>query len=126
MNKTDVKILEHILDYCLEINDTINFFGNSLDKFLNNKDYQKSIFFTIFQIGELSKRFSQKFVTETADMIPWKQYFGIRDRFAHGYLKMDFKIIWNTAINDIPKLYIFCDKKLKEIQTQDNQATVVK
>jgi uncharacterized protein with HEPN domain len=42
----------------------------------------------------------------------------MRNRFAHGYWKMEFKIIWDTAINDIPKLYSFFNDIIKKEQNQ--------
>lgn len=37
----------------------------------------------------------------------------MRDRFAHHYREMDLKIIYNTAVEDIPVLYEFIKKEFK-------------
>jgi len=38
----------------------------------------------------------------------------MRNMFAHAYSSMSRKIIWDTAVNDIPALLKFCSKILQE------------
>jgi uncharacterized protein with HEPN domain len=125
MKMSDFELLQYINNYCNSIDDAINRFGNSFDKFFHNKHYQHSIFFAILQIGELATRFSQKFLTKTNEIIPWEQYYRMSDRFSHGYVTMDLKIIWSTVIEDIPKLQAFCNEKIAEMRPQENQTPVV-
>lgn len=40
----------------------------------------------------------------------------MRERFAHHYGDMDFEIIFNTALNDIPKLNNFIQNELGNIE----------
>ena len=53
MELRDVQYIRHMLDYCVEIQDAKARFGNSFQAFLNDRDYQKSISFSILQIGGL-------------------------------------------------------------------------
>lgn len=55
----------------------------------------------IMQIGELTKNLSDDFKESTKQIIPWKQIYDTRCRFAHGYRLMAKSEIWDTAINDI-------------------------
>ena len=49
----DLQRLEHIRDYCDEIQKTIARYGKSFDIFDADADYQRSVSFCILQIGEL-------------------------------------------------------------------------
>jgi uncharacterized protein with HEPN domain len=47
----------------------------------------------MFKIGELVHYLSNNFKNETAKTVPWQNIVNMRNRFAHGYWKMEFKII---------------------------------
>jgi len=53
-------------------------------------------------IGEAAKRLSNSF-KEKYDL-PWEDIIGIRDKIVHDYFKVDWRIIWDTAKNDVPAL----------------------
>jgi uncharacterized protein with HEPN domain len=116
MKTNDIQILEHILDYCLEINETVQTFGDTLDIFQRNKDYQLSIIFTIIQIGELANKLSEEFIIETKDKIPWNLIIITRNRYVHGYSTLNFSLVWYSALMDLPILEAFCKDKLKELE----------
>ena len=50
----DLQRIQHILDYCNEIEKTIRRYGESFEFFDQDADYQRSIAFSILQIGELA------------------------------------------------------------------------
>lgn len=108
----DLHILEHIRDYCLEIEKSIERYGNSFDVFDEDKDYQRSISFSILQIGELSSRLSQEYREKTRSRIQWGPIKGMRNLVAHSYGSMSREVIWETAVNDIPVLKEFCEEQL--------------
>lgn len=109
----DRQRIEHIRDYCLEINATVERYGRSFEIFADDIDYQKSVSFSILQICELSGKLSEEFKTETAAQIPWSAIRGMRNFFAHNYGSMSREVIWKTAMEDIPALLAFCDQMLK-------------
>ena len=39
--------------------------------------------------------------------------YGLRNRIVHGYASVDYQIIWETIINDIPKLKGNIEKIIK-------------
>ena len=75
-------------------------------------DYQKSISFSLLQIGELSGKLSEEFRSRTAAQIPWGSIRGMRNWFAHNYGSMSQDVIWKSALEDIPVLLSFCEKQL--------------
>ena len=112
MNAGDIQRLKHILMYCNEIQETIERYGASLDVFLDDKDYRKSVSLSLLEIGEISKDLSPEFKAETRERIPWGLVVGFRNHVAHGYRKLDFEDVYDTALNDIPGLKRFCEEKL--------------
>lgn len=112
MLSPDLQRLSHIRDYCLEIEQTIKRYGDSFETFSADTDYQKSISFSIMQIGELSNGLSDDYRKQTADIIPWSAIRGMRNLFAHNYGSMSRDIIWKTAKEDIPRLLSFSEKAL--------------
>ena len=93
------------MKYCDEINQTHEFFHNDKEKFYSDDGfvYRNSVTMPILQIGELSKNLSDEFRNENAT-IPWKSIAGMRDVFAHHYGSIDYDIVWETAVKEIPEL----------------------
>ena len=54
MTQPDRQRIQHIRDYCEEIRKTIERYGDGFAVFDQDTDYQRSIAFSILQIGELS------------------------------------------------------------------------
>jgi uncharacterized protein with HEPN domain len=75
------------------------------------------MFFCIAQIGECVTHFTNDFRDQFKDVIPWQQIIGMRHKIIHGYVTIEISKVWDTAVDDIPKLYKFCVDKLKETQT---------
>ena len=114
MMSPDLQRIKHIRDYCIAIRDTVKRYGDSFDIYSADVDYQRSVSFSILQIGELSANLSAEFKQSTADRIQWGPMKAMRNLVAHNYGKMDQSIIWETATVDIPALLRFCDDQLAE------------
>ena len=110
MMQPDLQRIARIRDYCVEIKKTINRYGDTFEAFDSDADYQRSVSFSILQIGELSGGLSQEFRKATADRMQWGAMKGMRNLVAHNYGSMSREIIWETAITDIPALKSFCDE----------------
>lgn len=109
----DLQRLEHIRDYCDEIQKTISRYGKSFEVFDADADYQRSVSFCILQIGELSGRLSPEYRQATASRIQWGPIKGMRNLVAHSYGSMSRDIIWETVVSDIPVLRDFCNEQLE-------------
>lgn len=113
INDRDIQILQHILNYCTEVEITIKTFGEDENKFLNDFIYRNAISMPILQIGELVNHLSKDFTNLYVEM-SWRDIVGMRNHFAHGYQVVDFSEVWETATKDIPELKDFCESVLKE------------
>lgn len=107
----DRSILEHIVEYCREIERTVDRFGNSYAIFQNDSVYRNAAAMCVLQIGELSSRLSDEF-KETHDQIPWVQIKALRNIMAHRYGSIDPEILWETIEEDIPTLTEYCNMLL--------------
>ena len=113
MQRPDLQRLEHIRDYCSEIEQTISRFGDSFEVFDMDADFQRSVSFCILQIGELCNGLSKEFQAETSDRTPWKLIIGMRNLVAHHYGSMSRDVIWETVKSDIPALKAFCEEQME-------------
>lgn len=109
----DLQRVKHIRDYCVAIAETIARYGASFEVYAKDVDYQRSVSFSILQIGELSGGLSAEYRSATADRIQWGPMKAMRNLVAHNYGKMDQQIIWETATVDVPALLRFCEKQLE-------------
>ena len=114
MMSPDLQRIKHIRDYCTAIAKTIERYGHSFEVYSADADYQRSISFSILQIGELSGGLSEEFRQKTAHRIQWGPMKAMRNLVAHNYGKADHHIIWETATVDIPALLQFCEEQLAE------------
>lgn len=114
MQSPDMQRIEHIRDYCLEIQKTIERYGNSFEIFDRDADYQRSIAFCILQIGELGGGLSEEYRKSTGHRVQWGPIKGMRNLVAHSYGTMNREIIWETATVDVPTLLQFCEEQLKD------------
>ena len=106
----EIQVLNKIIDRCVDVENSIERFGDNYELFIKDYDYRNSVSMSILQIGELIKNLSENFRKEYPKAM-WKEFAGMRDLFAHQYHKMDIETIWNTAKNDVPAL----KKYVKEI-----------
>lgn len=103
----DREVLRHIMEYCAEIEYTMETFGKDYDTFASNTIYQNAIALCVLQIGELTTHFTDGF-KKTYDKVPWNQIKALRNVVAHNYGKIDKVILWETMLQDIPQLSGYC------------------
>lgn len=121
MKTRDSQILKHIVTYCEQCRAAITRFGDSYEQFSADEVYQNAVSMPIMQIGELTKRLTPEFRVATETQFHWKAIAGMRDRYAHGYLDMDVKYIWQTASKDVLVLEKQCNELLEQIRELEEQ-----
>jgi len=100
--------LEHILDEC---NFLIEKFKDlDYERFINDPVLIRASVRSIEVIGEAVKNLPQDFKEKYASL-PWKEIAGMRDKLIHEYFGVNYKIVWETIIKEIPEL----KEKVKEI-----------
>lgn len=111
MKNKDIIVLQKILKYCAEIEETCTHFDSTIEEFENNFIFRNACSMCILQIGELCKLISDEMRNEVTD-VPWKSWCGIRDIFAHQYSNMDYEVAWETIVVDVPDLKSKCERLL--------------
>ena len=111
----DVQRLEHIIDYCEDIDEALSHADKSFEKFSLDKTVQYAISFSIMQIGELVGRLSDELRASTKEKIDWSSIKGLRNIIAHNYGEIRLNVVWNIAVNDIPELKAFCEEYLDNL-----------
>lgn len=107
VSERDRSVLEHIVSYCRDIEETVLRFGNSYEAFSSDKVYRNACAMCILQIGELGGQLSGEFRSTHAQM-PWHEIKGIRNVMAHAYGSISIETTWETIESDIPALKQFC------------------
>ena len=102
-NERDFDYIAAILDHCDRISSLVLRFGDNFENFLTDDAYSDSVLMNIFQIGEAASKLSDECKERLAD-IPWHKIVGTRNVIAHGYIKINYEIIWEIANSDIPAL----------------------
>lgn len=109
----DQNCIEHMLRYCEQIEEALNEICKNKERFLASHTYQNAVAMCILQIGELTKQLSPEFLSMHTS-IPWRLIAKTRDSYAHHYGAIDFELVWDTAVGDIPAVAQFCKSYLAE------------
>jgi len=102
-NEKDNKTIQKMVQYCNDIQNLMNRFDNSFEKYKTDISFQYSCNMCIIQIGELVSRLSDETIARY-DAIPWHAIHGMRNLHAHDYENVDLEIVWDTLTEDIPAL----------------------
>lgn len=85
----------------------------SYQEFIGDVDLQDMVIRRIEIIGEAVRNLPKEFRQEHRE-IDWQSPADMRSVLIHGYFGVDFKIVWDTVINDLPKLKEQVKKILQE------------
>ena len=107
VSERDASILKHIIEYCNQINMTVEHFGDDFSIFDNDQIYRNAVSLCLLQIGELVGILSDEF-RESHNSVPWVQIKKMRNIVAHRYGTVDASIIWDIIKDDIPELKDYC------------------
>lgn len=69
--RKNIDVLEHIRNYCKDIETTIERFGNDKTIFDFDRDYRNSVCMSLLQIGELTGHLTEKFRESTKETVYW-------------------------------------------------------
>lgn len=122
MKKKNIDILEHILAYCKDIEETVERFGEEKAIFDADKDYRNSVCMNLLQIGELTGLLSEEYRDSTKGTIYWPAIKGMRNLFAHNYGAVDIDRVWETVKTDVPLLHEFCSAAIQTYHSLDREA----
>lgn len=112
MTGKDNNVLMFIMQYCGQIKETIERFGEDFNVFESDNVYSNSVSFIIWQMGECVNKLSKGFKNSTANDVRWDRLCDMGNRVIHDYENLGSDLIWETATQDVPKLLEFCEKNV--------------
>lgn len=107
MNSKDQMLLSKMMEYCDQIEQTVQRFGCDFSIYEADFIYRNACAMCIMQIGELVGKLSSD-ITEKYSTIPWRGIKATRNIFAHAYGDVDLKVTWETIQRDVPELKRNC------------------
>lgn len=108
MPKIAKEYLKHVLN---EINFILDKSAKlNEEKFSNNETLKRAFCRSLEIIGEAIKNLPSEIKQDNKE-ISWKSFAGLRDILIHNYFGVDYGIVWDIVINELPDL----KKKIEEI-----------
>jgi len=101
MIKDDLIYVEHMLLYADRIAQKMR--GMARDDFERDPDLKDLIVYRLQVIGEAARHISEEFQIRHP-RIDWSDIIGMRHRLVHGYLDIDYDVVWDTVAIDLPRL----------------------
>lgn len=86
-----ISAIEHWMDGCDE------------SSFQKNEMLQSAVLQKLSVIGEAAARLSANTWTRTPQ-VPWKEIVGFRNVAVHAYFSVDWRVVYVTAMDDLPGL----------------------
>lgn len=115
-NPSATECVELIVPLCRTVAERIERYGMTEQSVAGNSDHLDLLLMPIFQIGELVG--SSNYYDALQEAHPseiWAEAYGMRNRIAHGYAKVNPAIVWETAAVSVPELLELCESLLADI-----------
>lgn len=110
MPKITGEYLNHILE---EITFLLSISQNTgEEKFSHDEILKRASVRSLEVIGEAVKALPLEF-REINSEVEWKSWAGLRDKLIHHYFGVDYEIIWDIIVNEMPQLKIQIEKCLR-------------
>lgn len=75
--------------------------GMSRDDLIGNNKTRSAVLYKFAVMGEATKLLPEQ-VREHYPDIPWRSIAGLRDKVIHGYIGVDYELLWETITKKIP------------------------
>jgi len=102
--------LHHMLDHAREAVRMVS--GRNRSDLDSDRQFGLAMTRLLEILGEAAARVSET-TRQNRPEIPWANVVGLRNRLIHGYDNVDFDILWNTVVDDLPPLIAALDAWLK-------------
>ncbi len=102
----DTVRLHHMLDHAREAVQMVS--GRTRPDLDTDRQFGLAMTRVLEILGEAAARVSDT-GRQRWPSIPWAKIVGLRNRLIHGYDKVDFDILWETVVGDLPPLITALD-----------------
>lgn len=111
MFHSDKELFQHILDEISFLEGEASI--ATKEEFLIDPKSQRAFVRSIEIVGEAVKNLSSE-ITLRYPSVEWRNIAGMRDKLIHGYFAVNYKIVWDVAVNEIPLLRKHLEKIMAE------------
>jgi len=84
------------------------------EKLIHDKFTQHCVQKSLEIIGEAAKNISDE-EKARCPQISWHELTGMRNKLTHEYFGINWEIVWNVLVNDIPQLKLCIEKLLQTV-----------
>ncbi|NBK96647.1 MAG: DUF86 domain-containing protein [Erysipelotrichia bacterium] len=109
--RTEQEILTEINCFIMEMKDLI-FEYKTFEAFRENRKAQHSLSMLFIAIGELCNKLANEY-KNNYDKNILISAISMRNFLSHGYWDVDYQILWDTAIEDIPVLEAMINQNIE-------------
>lgn len=79
----------------------MNIYNINFEEFKQNEMIKSSILWKLFTLLDNIKEISNMIEDKYSDVFNWREPIKMRDRLGHGYMIINYKIIWDTIRHDL-------------------------
>jgi uncharacterized protein with HEPN domain len=99
--KDDTVYIRHILDEIVFLTRISH--ERTLEDLIHDDYFSHAVRSAIEVIGEAANNTPERIKSENPE-IPWREMAALRNRIIHGYFRIDYSIVWNVIIKDLPDI----------------------
>lgn len=101
MPKDDLVYVGHMIDLARKVASKTQ--GLTRMQYDGDENLRVTLTHVLQTIGEAARRVGEGF-RQAHPEIPWKAIVGMRHKVVHDYMNVDEDVVWDTAMNEIPRL----------------------
>lgn len=113
MSRSSKDYLQHILDeaeYLFKYSQNL-----TKDSFLQEETFKRAFVRSLEIIGEATKNLPDEFKSDYPE-VPWRRMAGIRDKLIHNYFGVDYNVVWDAVVNEIPNIKLSIEQIIDDIK----------
>ncbi len=118
MNRDVIIYLKDILDYMDRAIQYLNEY--EFNDFISDNKTCDAVLRCIEVIGEATKKIPDD-LRESYPDIPWRDMAGMRDKVIHSYFTVDYKMVWLTITEDIPRMMPEIKKVIDDLEKERHE-----
>ncbi|HRY44771.1 MAG TPA: DUF86 domain-containing protein [Thermoanaerobaculia bacterium] len=98
---SDRDLVRHIFDEVVFLRTAAS--ATTLEAFLGDEVLKRAFARSLEIVGEASKKLTPEF-REAHPSIEWRLMAGTRDKLIHDYFGVDYGLVWDIVVNELPGL----------------------
>ena len=113
LSDKDRTVISKMIKCCDDISRLMGLYNEDFYRYTSEISFEYSCGMCLIQIGELAGRVSEDVIRDNPS-VAWRSIKAMRNIHAHDYGNIDYSIVWDTLMNDIPDLKLKLAEILKD------------